>query len=321
MTKTAKKPRKTEKKATPEAVVLGINPEKIEKISPEQIVTNQKNPRKSAPTLVDMGYGIFTQLEGSDRAPLVTLALSKSEDDKKEFVKLIETFEPEIVTLANSMGTRGQLQPARVRPRTEGGTFDLVFGCRRLLAWLYLSCLNGQMYPLYSTVAEVGDDEAAYQAFDENTCRRPMNPIEQAEWIRSLGSQGLDKEEIKKHTNLDSQVQRQRLLLLKLDQKRQDEVASGELGVVKALQIVQGKAASGGGGRVQKGGKPGGKPGERRKAPTLGEWQDIYENREGLNEKVREFIALEVLQVPYITWAALQKEKKKVAESAATLDK
>ena len=43
-----------------------------------EIVSNSQNPRESAPQLLAMGYGLFSKLEGSDKAAVVPLAIGST---------------------------------------------------------------------------------------------------------------------------------------------------------------------------------------------------------------------------------------------------
>ena len=284
-----------------------------------EIRTNSQNPRESSPTLISLGWGLFTKIEGSDKPAIVQLALSDNPDEKAEYVKLIRRFDPKIAETAASMLIHGQIQAARVRPIPEGG-YDLIVGVRRTLARLFNHCMNPGDYParLDCIVTEVNNDhDAMYMSFDENAQRMSMSPIEEAKWFHRLKQGGLKINEIGERTSYDGQVIRQRLDLLKLPQADQDKVHEGELGVVKALKMVRGHADS-----TSPANRGKGRTGDNTRAhmPTLKQAQVMYETDAKLHEEVRKWMA-GILQIQYATFAQLQKMKeehaKKEAEKAA----
>lgn len=286
-----------------------------------EILSNQQNPRESAPQLLSLGYGLFAKQEGSDKAAVVPLALSSKNEDKAEYVKAIEKFEPSIAEMAADILVNGLIEPIRVRAMDTG--YDLVVGCRRVLAVLYNHCKTGSTPArIKAIVTDVDDTKALYMSFSENAHRMDMSPIEQAKWFATMKNGGLKINEIADKTKIDHQVVRQRLELLKLSQEDQDKVHDGELGVVKALKIVKGKSdtknptAKTRGGKATSGGANGE---ERRRVPTLAKFKEMYETREDLHEKVREWMALEILEVEYVSFKELAKMKadQEKAEAAA----
>lgn len=284
-----------------------------------EIVSNSQNPRESAPQLLAMGYGLFSKLEGSDKAAVVPLALSDKAEDKAEYVKAIDKFEQGIAEMAADILVNRLIEPIRVRP-ADGG-YDLVVGCRRVLAVLYNHCKTGTTPPrIKAIVTDVNDTQALYMSFSENAHRLEMSPIEQAKWFAQMKNGGLKIAEIADKTKIDHQVVRQRLELLKLPQEMQDKVHEGEMGVVKALKIVKGKADPKDPKNTSKGSKGGKSSGggeQRRRVPSLSEFQKMYEEREDLHEKVREFIAIEILEIEYATLKDIQKMKEELEKAAA----
>jgi ParB/RepB/Spo0J family partition protein len=289
------------------------DPDAIREIPIVDIKSNSQNPRESAKDLTQMGYGIFFKLEGSDKPAVVPLALSEKPEDKAEYCKLMEKFENGIVESAASIKKSGQLQGASVRKLPDGG-YDLIFGCRRLLSCLYNHCKHGDNAIIRAVVSDnITDEEARDRSLAENIQRLNMNPMEQARIMARLKQAGKSIQEIQDISGIDHQVVRQRLVLLKLEPALQQKVEDGELGVVKALNIVKGKTNPNKGGGATGKGHTG--DGSRRKVPTLKEFQAMYENDGDLHEEVRKFLAAKVLHLEYMTFAKLQAEKKKIADA------
>lgn len=281
------------------------------------IITNSQNPRESAPQLLSLGYGLFAKQEGSDKPAVVPMALSDNPEDKAEYVKLIDKLEKEVGELGASILTNRQINPIRVR-QVSGG-YDLIAGVRRLLAILYNHCKTAGTTParIKAIVTDLNNDhEAMYMAFDENTHRLNMTPIEQAKWFATMKNAGMKVREIAEKTKVGWQTVQQRLDLLKLPQTEQDKVHAGDLPVTKALALVKGKADPKDPKATNRGSKgPGGE--KRRGVPTLKQFREMYETRQDLVEKVREFIAVEILEVQYVPFKELQKMKEDVEKAKA----
>lgn len=304
-----------------------INALVIQPIAIRDIKSNSQNPRESAPHLTAIGHGIFYRLEGADKKSLVELALSDRAEDRAEYVKAVRHYESGLVELANNFRQIGQRQPVGVRPIAGG--YDLIFGCRRVLAVLFNYCdeWEGKQADLFQpvvhgVVTEETDEKSRLISLSENLHRLAMNPMEQARIFGKMRTEGLSVNEIADISKIDGQVVRMRLGLLKLKPEDQNKVEEGELGVVKALKLVKGENGSGKGGK----GKP--SPGEtgkghkgdgtRRKAPSISDLQNTYETREPdgvYTEDVRRWIATELIDVAYLTWPKLQKEKKAAADA------
>lgn len=296
------------------ATAFTASEDRVVEVLVKEIASNSQNPRESAPNLIQMGYGLFNKLEGSDKPAVIPLALSEKPDEKAEFVKLVDKFEPDLAALANDFKVNGMIQPTRVRIVPNG--YDLIVGCRRVLAALYNHAKNGDPASVRAIITERNDDQALYMSFSENAHRLQMNPMEQARWFSRLRNAGLTVNEIEEKTKVDHQVVRQRLALLKLPTELQGKVEEGELGVVKALKIVKGKE-DGSGKKPGAVGKGHTGDGSRRKVPSIKEFETMYSDDAGLHEEVRKWIAKTILGVDYVTFARIQKEKERAAGTAA----
>lgn len=287
------------------------SPTHIKDIPIGQVVSNKQNPRKSVPALFGHGYGVFSKMDNSDKPSLVSLALSEDEADRENYVDLIEKQEPEIKSLADDLKIHGFLQNCVVRVLPQGG-YDLEIGCRRTLAALYNYAKYGDKPIIKAVVTNDSDDRSRYKAFSENFHRRQMDPIEEAEFFVTLGKQGMKMREIAERSGVNEQTVRQRARLVELDKNQKEKVRSGEIPITKAIAYLD------------KGKEPGKEPegrgfkgtGQRRSVPTLQEFQAMYQN-EALDEKVREFIALRILQVDYVTLKELKKHKADAEAAAA----
>jgi ParB family transcriptional regulator, chromosome partitioning protein len=88
--------------------------------------------------------------------------------------------EQALAGLADSLGSRGVLQPVLVRPR-PGGTFELIAGERR---WRAAKLAGLARIP--AIVRSSGDAEALEIAVIENMAREDLNPIEEARACAAL---------------------------------------------------------------------------------------------------------------------------------------
>ena len=86
------------------------------------------------------------------------LGVSEESLQQRMYLKLIEEYEPDIESLAANMATMGLLEPICVRPAEEKGKFDLIFGCRRCLAWMYNFAKSAGKIPARITAEVVEAD-------------------------------------------------------------------------------------------------------------------------------------------------------------------
>src|SRR5262249_17942128 len=150
------------------------------------IVSASENIRDAVPRLTKESYGVFDGTE-KHKDSLVSLALSDDTLKKKEYVQLIDDHEPDIVALADNMATMGLLEPIRVRETDEKGKADLIFGCRRTLAWLYNHAKSAGKIParLTAEIVESEAKESLLSSLSENIRAEP-SPIDEARSFKKL---------------------------------------------------------------------------------------------------------------------------------------
>jgi ParB/RepB/Spo0J family partition protein len=230
------------------------------------IVSAVENLRDAAPRLSAEGFGIF---EGTDKQQesLVSLALSQDSLQKRKYVNLIEEHEPDIEALADNMATMGLLEPIRVRPADEKGTYDLIFGCRRCLGWLYIHAKSAGKVPARVTaeIVEAEGKDSLLSSLSENIRVEP-SPIDEANCFRKLEKTFCMKAaEIASATGKDVKVVRERLKLLKLPPELQQKVHLGKLAQKKALAFLDGDK-----------GKATVPPSDPRRLPSIKDIEHLY---------------------------------------------
>ncbi len=93
--------------------------------------------------------------------------------------------QPGLEELAESIRQQGVLQPIGLRPITESGRYEIIFGERRFRA----SLIAGQT-EIPAIVMEVTDTEAEEMAITENLQRKDVTPMEEADAYRRLMDTG-----------------------------------------------------------------------------------------------------------------------------------
>jgi ParB/RepB/Spo0J family partition protein len=217
------------KKSTRDFVELNIG----------DICSADENLRDAVPHLSIKGYGIF---HGTDehQDSLVSLALSEDSLKQTTYVKLIEEQEPDIESLAANMATMGLLEPIRVRLSGEKGKYDLVFGCRRCLAWLFNYARSAGKIPARITaeIVETEGKDALLTSLSENIRVEP-SPIDEARSFKKLEKAfAMKASEIASAMGKDVKIVRERLKLLKLPLEIQEKVHLGKLAQKKALAYL-----------------------------------------------------------------------------------
>ena len=338
--------------ATPEVVTEAPKKVKKKKVAAEVtevssylpldwIVSNDLNPRTTTgTTLVQQGYGIFKPVEGSDKPSLVSLARG-TDADKGLFVSLLEKNDEKLVNFSKVLTREGQVSAVSV-VKIEDGKYDLVIGCRRFLALLYVS-LTGNPNVRIKCVDVTGRENLADIAASENIWRENMSPIEIAKYLRTkqinpeTGKKRTNKE-LSELTNINDQTCRNYLLLLELETSKKlveveyvtinpetkqkmtvkmtgaemmEKIHSGEIPeyVGRNIVVASKKAA-----KVEE--KKVITPGERHRAPNLKELTEQYNTKEiggTWTEQVREWVA-EVIQVTYTDFPTTKKSNEKPAE-------
>ena len=209
---------------------------------PIRSITSNTNPRQALhPSLDSQGWTVFT----GDKT-LWPLATSDDPEERAQFVSLIKDFDPDIVAMAATMLTQGQLQPVEVR---EGGAtkgavpFTLVFGCRRCLAILFNWCLLGKpKEPIVNATLQKGNETQLLQRAIVENIRKQPSLIEEAKTIKMLLNNGQEPAEVAAELGFTVQTLNNRLALLDLPAKTQEAIKDGKTTATKALAEKNGQA-------------------------------------------------------------------------------
>ena len=189
--------------------------------------TNPRNPLHAS--LQSQGYSCM----GGDKS-IWTLAVSEDAEQRAKFVKLIQDFDPDIVSLAATIRSVGLETPVEVR---EGGsgTFMLVYGARRCLAVLFNWCLLAKTKEpwIEATLVKGNESMLLSRALIENI-RKPQTPIEEAKAIAQCLNLGENKEDIAERLGMSSGTINNRLALLDLPPKQQQKIHEGKITVQQA---------------------------------------------------------------------------------------
>ena len=147
-----------------------------------------------------------------------------------------EEFDPEALDrLAQSLKTRGQLQPIRVRWEEGRGMYQILAGERR-----WRAAKVAGLAELQCVVHDDGlaDDERLALQLVENALRDDLRPIEQARAYRRLiDARGWTMTELATELNLHQTTVSRALALLELPEPVQDQVEQGALAPSVAAEI------------------------------------------------------------------------------------
>jgi len=260
-----------------------------------------------------------------------------------------------LVELAESIRLDGQDQPVVVTHAKDNPTkWSVIAGTRRTIVAAYLHAKYGMPAEVEAKFIEVKDEEEAFRrSFNENFRRAKMNPVDEGRCLLAAWKASGEKKlrPFCEKWNLDYQITRNRTELLdvakfnvtkevvkkdnegkeyketvivKTGAELLDEVASGKTGLVKVSQwlaeqkqIKKGKKAAG---SID---DPAPKQDTRKRAPTLAEWEKVYNSGEVTpnvtkvpDEHVRKYLA-EMFGWEYKTLKALQAEAKAAAAAEA----
>lgn len=135
--------------------------------------------------------------------------------------------------LAASIEEEGLIQPPTVKPSEAEGYFDLVAGERRIraariLGWEFIECL------ILS-----GESDPEIASLVENCCRKDLNPIDEARYLKKLRGRGKTIASIGRLTGRAELTILNRLKLLELPEEIQEMVRTGSLPQVGALSLAQ----------------------------------------------------------------------------------
>jgi ParB family chromosome partitioning protein len=147
-----------------------------------------------------------------------------------------EEFDPESISrLAESLKTRGQLQPIRVRWDEEIERYVIICGERR-----WRAAMQAGLPTLSCTImeGEVSPSELMALALIENLLREDLRPIEQAKGFRSLmDSNGWSGNQLAEALGIAQPTVVKALALLKLPATVQEQVEQGTIGPATAYEI------------------------------------------------------------------------------------
>ncbi len=129
-----------------------------------------------------------------------------------------------LLALAESIRSRGVLQPIVVRPLT-GGRFELIAGERRLRA-----ARLAEIATIPAVVRQTEDDERLDLALAENMARVDLNPVEEARACAMLVEDlGLTKEEVGRRVGKSRVAVSNLIRILELPDEALDLIAAGTL--------------------------------------------------------------------------------------------
>jgi ParB family chromosome partitioning protein len=133
--------------------------------------------------------------------------------------------ETELVELADSIRSKGLLQPIIARPDAQRGGYEIVAGERR-----WRAAQKAAMHTVPVIVRELSDLEAAEFALIENVQRTDLNPIEEATGYTELMEKfGYTQEQVSEVVGKGRSYLANMVRLLKLPQPVQDLLQAGKL--------------------------------------------------------------------------------------------
>lgn len=162
---------------------------------------------------------------------IITLSINEVEPNREQPRK--EFNESALSELSKSIEKNGVIQPILVRP-VAGGAYQIVAGERR---WRAARMAGLTEIPV--VIREMSDEDAAVFALIENLQREDLNPIEEAEGIRSLIEEfGMTQEEAADRVGKSRTAVTNILRLLKLPQNILSMVAKGKITAGHARALI-----------------------------------------------------------------------------------
>ena len=142
--------------------------------------------------------------------------------------------EAELSELADSIRSKGLLQPIIARPDTQRGGYEIVAGERR-----WRAAQKAAVHTVPVIVRELSDMEAAEFALIENVQRTDLNPIEEATGYSELIERfGYTQEQVSEVVGKSRSYLTNMLRLLKLPQPVQGLLQNGKLTAGHARLLV-----------------------------------------------------------------------------------
>jgi len=248
------------------------------------IVTNKYNPDTKRFAVNDLGYVNFQDEATEESVGVLFDMATGAADQKKKYCKLIEEHDPAIVELGHNILQVGQLQPVQLKPANKNGEqFQLVFGCRRLFAILYIRAKIGKAVGKVSAIIrKQNETQANLVALSENYHRKNADKVSEAEYIRDLSKLKKPKE-IAKEMGITIQTVQNRIDLADVPDKYKKRVREGKLGATQAALISRDLKAGGDGSSVKKSQKQ--RAAENPDAPkrrTTMTWKKLAEAYDGI---------------------------------------
>lgn len=162
---------------------------------------------------------------------IITLSINEVEPNREQPRK--EFNESALSELSKSIEKNGVIQPILVRPKA-GGSYQIVAGERR---WRAARMAGLTEIPV--VIREMSDEEAAVFALIENLQREDLNPVEEAEGIRSLIEEfGMTQEEAADRVGKSRTAVTNTLRLLKLPENILSMVAKGKITAGHARALI-----------------------------------------------------------------------------------
>lgn len=141
--------------------------------------------------------------------------------------------EAALLELAESIASRGVIQPVIVRPMPRGG-YQLVAGERR-----WRAAQKARLHAIPAIVRELSESDTLALALIENIQREDLNPVEEARAYRRLMElEGLNHGEIGKMVDKSRSHVANLTRLLDLPEKVLDLVAAAKLGMGHARALI-----------------------------------------------------------------------------------
>ena len=162
---------------------------------------------------------------------IITLSINEVEPNREQPRK--EFNESALSELSKSIEKNGIIQPILVRP-VAGGSYQIVAGERR---WRAARMAGITEIPV--VIREMSDEESAVFALIENLQREDLNPVEEAEGIRSLIEEfGMTQEEAADRVGKSRTAVTNTLRLLKLPENILSMVAKGKITAGHARALI-----------------------------------------------------------------------------------